>query len=236
MGAAVKQSGRDKREEREKFLKLKHRYEHRITIAKNGNIANRSGDFGNSIKKYTDYLGILAEVNKCDIYSLSPDMFDHKKQVTEMLVISQIYFELAKLFDLSERFEGECIKAMDRYIAFSVNQSYQVVNSEVLRKSLRKGKMKHPEHFFAAYKLIQVKSAKCFIATFCFGNDSLETTHLRAVKKNLLKSPYGFELVDFYYRFSPKIVAIAEQNLIIKHLVIIFFKPLLLFAIKITSR
>ena len=226
MGEFAK-SGRELREEREKFLKLKHRYERRITIAKSGKIALQTGDYGNSIKRYCDYLSILAEVHKCDIYSLRPDMFDRKKELSEMLVISQIFFELSKLFDMTNRFVKECEKALDRYVAFSINQPYQVVNSEVLRKTLRKGKLKNPQKFFAAYKLIQVQSAKCYIATYCFGTNDPTTNKLRVFKNYLLLAPFGFHIVDFYYRYSPSLIKYCENHRHFSLVFKLFVKPCL---------
>jgi hypothetical protein len=221
--SSSQKNGRKVREDREKHLKLKQRYEHRITVAKQGKAAFQSGDFSTSLRRYMDYLGVHAEINKCDIYSVRPDMFNPKKELSEMLAISQIYFEMAKQFDLSKKYEGECIKALDRYVAFSANQPYQVVNSEVLRKTLRKGKLKRPQHFYAAYKQIQTKSAKCFIATYYFGEEDEVTQKLRLFKNKLLSIPSGFFWVDLYYRFSPQFISFSKKH---RPLDVIFKKTL----------
>jgi hypothetical protein len=88
------------REERERILRLQQKYSSRINLVRFAKDCMNRGDHGNAIRKYLDYLNIMAEVsNVKDVYSLKVSHFDKKKDVTEMLMVSNIYFELARLYD-----------------------------------------------------------------------------------------------------------------------------------------
>ena len=59
------------REEREKIIKLRHKYENRITVARYGKESLDAGDYGNALKKFMDYLHIMAEIKEVkDAYEL----------------------------------------------------------------------------------------------------------------------------------------------------------------------
>lgn len=196
-------SGRTAREEREKRLILKHKFENRITVARFGNESRDIKDFAGAIRKFTDYLQTMAEVKgAADIYAIKPQHFDPKKDVTEMLMISHIYFEMAKMYDAVPKFHEESKRCLEQFVLFSVNQPYQVINSELMRKHLKKTLFKDPEVFRHAYVQIFVQSKKCYVVTFCLGHHHPVTQEFRAVKDILLDYRWGQELVRFYYCYS----------------------------------
>jgi hypothetical protein len=200
-------SGRTAREEREKRLLLKHKFENRITVARFGNESREIKDFAGSLRKFTDYLQVMAEVKGApDIYSLKVQHFDLKKDVTEMLMISHIYFEMAKMYDAAPKFHDESKRCLDQFVLFSVNMPYQVINSELMRKHLKKTLFKNPEAFRHAYVQIFVQSKKCYVVTFCLGTNHPVTQEFRALKDILLDYRAGQEFVRLYYTFSSEIV------------------------------
>src|SRR5688500_8225661 len=124
----VFKSGRAAREEREKRHLLKHKFENRITTARFGNESREIKDFAGAVRKFTDYLQVISEVKGAqDIFGIKPQHFDPKKDVTEMLMISHIYFELAKMYDAVPKFHDESRRCLDQFVLFSVNQPYQVI-------------------------------------------------------------------------------------------------------------
>jgi hypothetical protein len=151
------------RDEREKILRLKHKYENRITVAKHGKECLDAGDYGNALKKFIDYFLILVELKEVkDIYELKVHMFDPKKDLTELLMISHIFFEMARMYDAVPKFQEDSKKCLDQFVHFSANQPFQVVNSEMVRKYLKKSVFKNPEVFRSAYQQIFVQSKKCY--------------------------------------------------------------------------
>lgn len=221
--------GRKIREERERYLLLKHKYEHRITIVKYAKESMEIGDFANALVKYIDYLNIMAEVKQVkDFYGLRPSHFDPKKDLTEMLMLSHVFFEMSRVYDAIPKYAEDSVRCIDQFILFSINQPYQVVNSEMLRKFIRKSNFKHPEAFKNAYQQIFVQSKKCYIVTFCYGSEHQVTNEFRLLKERLLEFRIGQEFVRLYYQHSSTAVSRWEKNPLMHVMARVIFKPFLL--------
>jgi hypothetical protein len=199
--------------DRERRLILKHKYETRITSVKQGKQAFAAGDFVTAIRRYTEYLETIAEVNKlAGIYDVKPEHFNKTKDLTELMMLSHLYYELAKVYDATGKFQEDVVKCLDQFVLFSANQPYQVVNSEMARKHLNKFKFKNHVLFQTAYQQIFVKSRKCYVATQCYGETHPTTEHLRLFKNWLLKRPGGQTVVSCYYRWSHPTVEWLEAH------------------------
>lgn len=226
--APPSKTGRAAREERERALLLKHKFNHRITTAKFGKQSFDVHDYAGSIQKFKEYLLIMVEVKKVkDVYSLTPSHFDHKTELTEMLMISHIYFEMARMYDAIPQFQEDTKNCLNQFVRFSANQPYQVVNSELIRKHLKKSKFKNVEDFRFAYQQIFVQSKKCFVVTFCYGDTHPVTQEFRAMKDVLLDYPFGRELVRIYYAHSSVLVPRWEKSPAFRLLMTLTLRPLL---------
>ena len=229
------------REERESMLVFKHKFENRITIARFGKESLDAGDYGNAIHRFVEYLGIMAEFKEVkDFYSLKISHFDPKTELTEMLMISHIFFQMARIYDASPKFHDECRRCLEQFVAFSSNQPYQVVNSELIRKSIKKSLFKQNELFIAAHQEIYTQSKKCYVVTFCYGTDHQITNDYRAFKDWMLDYAWGREFVRVYYTYSSRIVRRWENNpamhlfskLLIRPVLVLFSKTLLRLILK----
>lgn len=222
------------KQRKQQKLALQKKYEQRITIARQARDAFFSKDYVVASKKYNEYLGIHAELNEVDdIYKLSPAMFDPKKQVAELLLISHVYWELARIHEMAPKLQNTFQKALSQFVKFSINQPYQVLNSEMLRKYIKKNKRTSIQvpHFNAALSQIHIQSKKCFIATECFGENHPVTMQLRIFKNELIAWPYGTRIVEIYYKYSTQIVRSKKENKKFANYFIVFSKtPLRLFA------
>jgi len=217
------------RADREKMLKLMHKYETRITVSRFGKESLDVGDYGNALKKFLEYFNVMVEYKKVnDIYDLRVTHFDQKKEVTEMLMISHIYFEMARIYDASPRFAQDCAKCLDQFVHFSANQPYQVVNSELVRKSLKKTKFQNHMLFYNAYQQILVQSKKCYVVTFCYGPDHAVTQEYRLLKEQLLTFRLGQKFVELYYRYSSSVVEKWSESAFMKIVAKYFVRPALL--------
>ncbi len=230
-------SGKTAREEREKRLILKHKFDNRITVARFGNESRGVKDFAGALRKFTDYLQVMAEVKGVqDIYGIKPQHFDQKKDVTEMLMISHIYFEMAKMYDAVPKFHDESKRCLDQFVLFSVNQPYQVINSELARKHLKKTLFKNHEAFRNAYVQIFVQSKKCYVVTFCFGTHHPVTQEFRALKDVMLEYRLGQEMVRLYYQFSSVAVARWEKQIVARLAAKWLMRPILVLLSKTILR
>jgi len=237
MGVAVKSPGRIAREEREKMLRLKHKLDNRITTVRFGKESLDAGDYTGAIRRFTDYFNTLAELKKRDDYfELRVSDFDPKKDMTELLMISHIFFEMARIYDAIPKFQSEFKKCLDQFVRFSVNQPYQVLNSELIRKSIKKSRFKNMDDFRSAYQQIFIQSKKCYIVTYCFDTNHQITHEYRLFKTWLLKFQIGFFLVRFYYLLSSNLIQRWENSFILKSLGNYLFKPLLILFSKTLLR
>lgn len=203
----------DPKERQARLRSIEKRWQQRFSIVKLGKEAFSSGDYATTIKRYNEFLKILADLHETDIMSLTPDMFDEETGVSEMLLVSQVYFELARVYDLSPQMEEHLDNCLKQFVLFTVNRKYQVVNAEMLRKLLKSKKFKNKERFEAAYKQILVESKRCFVATYAFDEDHTVTASLRNFKaEKLSKSKLGLWCIQMYYRISPILISTLEKN------------------------
>ena len=220
-----------KEDQREKELRkkaLQKKYTQRITIAKQGREAMANRDYVNATKKYNEYLSILTELNdQTDIFALTPKMFDAKKDMTEMLLISHVYWDLARVNEMTPKLQKSFQMALNQFIKFTINQPYQVLNEERLRKYNKKNKMVSPQigALEQAHQQIFVQSKKCFIATISFGDDHKVTNELRSFKNALTHSSQGIKFIDYYYRLSSPFVDFLQKHKFMKYFFIGVSKP-----------
>lgn len=222
------------RDERERVVRLKHKYQNRITIARHGKESLDRGDYGNALKKFMDYLHIMAEIKEVPTaYDLRINHFEPKREITEMLMISHLFFEMARMYDAVPKFKPDVQKCLDQFVHFTANQPYQVVNSELVRKYLKKSNFKNPEIFRDAYQQIYVQSKKCYIVTFCYGDDHWITRECREFKDWMLNYTLGQQIVRQYYRISSEAIPVCEKNFLLRHSLRIIVRPALLLFSKI---
>jgi len=223
-------SSQEDKDKKKKQLLLQAKYAQRITIARVGREAFLAKDYVTAAAKYTEYLSILAELNDLnDIFALKPTMFDPNKDVTEMLLISHVFWEMARINEMTPKLQEAYKKYLSQFIKFTINQPYQVFNSEMMRKYIKKNKGRsiHTGMLNEAYSQIFVQSKKCFIATFCFDEGSIELSRLRAIKPHLEKTKYGLEFIKLYYRLSSPFVDFLEKHKKLRTLSVMLLKPIL---------
>lgn len=224
----------ESKQKKQKKLALQKKYEQRITIARQAREAFFAKDYITASKKYNDFLAVHAELNEIeDVYKLSPAMFDPKKNVAEMLLISHVYWELARIHEMAPKLQGTFQKALSQFVKFSINQPYQVLNSEMLRKYIKKNKRTSVQigSLNTALSQIHIQSKKCFIATECFGSDHPVTKQLRVFKEDLIRWPFGVKFIEFYYNCSSQLINKKKTNSFIATNFILLLKtPLRLFA------
>ncbi len=184
----------------------------RLSLARGGIQAFHKHDMGTAIKSFLTYLKILEELKGVEEGALTPQNFDLKKDLSELLMISGIYWDLCKIYDLVKVENKEFRHFLSKYIQFSKGMPYQAVCSESLRKYISNDKPKHRREFKEAYKMIA--TTKCFVATSLVDTVNLETIPvLRDFRDQVLeKSVLGRGFVRGYYRIGP-IVAFGIDRL-----------------------
>lgn len=235
----IKESKETLKEKSRRKLALQKKFGQRITIAKQGREAFLAKDYITATKKYNEYLSILSESNDVDdIFRLSPSMFDNKKDITEMLLISHVYWEVSRINEMTPKLQKTFQKSLDQFIRFTINQPYQVLNAEMLRKYIKKNKnsSRQIEALNTAYQQIFVQSKKCIISTHYFGFSHPITEDLRLIKKCLEKKSLGIEIIRYYYLISTKFTNFVEKNSSVDKLLRIIIIPFLYLLSKVSSK
>lgn len=197
-----KQLKRQQEEQRKELLKK------RAEIAKEGINLYQAGQIVPAIRKYQQYILILEMWKKCGRDGLKLSLFDKTKDLYEIVLLSGIHWDLAKLYDRAKRADQrtELVANLGQYVNFSKGMPFQPLAAEALRKYLAAGRCKHPAEFKSAYQ--SLSGDKCFIATSLLDvTDPMTIVRLRNFRdEKLRKSAPGRFAVAFYYRHSPKLV------------------------------
>ncbi len=206
-----KTDAKDLRDEkkREQIIEL---YRTRLTHLKRAQALVKDDRMAQAVDSYTKYLGILALYFDTTEDRLTPGLFDPEKDVTELLLISHAYWDLAKAFDRSPNLQRECLRCLEQFVKFSIGFKYQHVNAQIIRKFNNKKQAHNPKAFESAYQRIQISSKKCYVATMCFGFEDERTETLRHFKLKIARFEPGKDFIDFYYSLSPKLVEYFEKK------------------------
>jgi len=204
-------------------------YRDRLKILKHAQEFSAKGEVPKAVEKYSMYLGILATYNRTTEPQLSPIMFDPIKDLTEMLLISHAYWDLAKSYDRSPKLQKECIRCLQQFISFTLGFKFQHVNAQMLKKFIKSKKVYNKKAFEQALARINVESKACYIATHAFPENNFRILDdLRSFKDILLRYPLGNAFIDFYYSFSPRLIALVSINKYVNFLITsLFLKPIL---------
>lgn len=226
----------EQRADRERYVirkTLEGKYKQRFTIAKEGKAALNRRDYRMMIYRYSEYLKIMADTYEvATIYDIKPAHFDAKKEVAELLLISQIYWELAKVYDGSSKAKDKLELCLKQFIRFTIGMQFQGLNTEIIRKELKRRKFKNKELMMKCLEGIYKESSGCYIATF-FETDIPTIQTLRHFKKTILaNSAWGEKFIFHYYENSPAIILFFNKHSLIKKVV---HYPIL-FLLKVLSR
>ena len=201
--------------ERERYAARKNlegRYKQRFTIAKEGKAAFNRRDFRMMIYRYSEYLQIMADTFEVpSIYELKPSFFDEKKDLAELLIISQIYWELAKVYDGSKKSRENLELCLKQFVRFTVGMQFQGLNSEVIRKELKRKKFHNKDLFLKSLEGIYKEASGCYIATY-FEADKHTLSTLRHFKNKTLNAhALGQKCIFYYYELSPDLIEFFKR-------------------------
>lgn len=215
---------------------FKEKYKTRASLVKMGMIEKSKKEYAQAAFKFQEYLSLIARYHDVPIIDLRPELFDNRKEIAEILMISQVTWELLKIYENVPKLEVQFRHCIEIFVRFSINQPFQQLNAEMLRRYIRKSRLKDKELLREAYKKVQLKSRQCFIATYCYGNDHPITKSLRLFKFRIQERPLGYAFVDWYYRVSPKLINIMNNKKWLRSLSLPIAKTFLIFFERIVRK
>lgn len=182
-------------------------YLERISHFKKAKIYLQKDNIPRAVESIREYLRAVAAFHGAEEKTLHPNLFKAYNHVSEQLLISHAYWDLAKAYDRSEKLHEESVRCLKQFALFSIGFKYQYANSVMIKKYLRQKKANNIKAFQQAYDKIYVKAKGCFISTFTFGESHWVTNELRTFRDDVLEnSTYGLTFVEAYYRHSPELV------------------------------
>lgn len=213
----------------EPSLNAKKNHRERLKYLRKGQESYQAKEVSKAVQYYATYLKSLSEYFNVTENKLDPKLFDPHKDKAELLLISQVYWDLSKAYDRSPGLQSECIRCLSQFVKFTIGFKHQHINAQLLKKYLRQNKTVNQASFKASLAKIVVDSKKCYIATFAFGEKSLVTNDLRFFKEKVLnKSGFGRFIIEQYYQFSPDLILYCKKNKQTGRLItLLIFKPVI---------
>lgn len=203
-----KQLNRQQEEQRKELLKK------RMEIAKEGLRLMQTGHTIQAVKHYQQYILILEFWKKCGRDGLTIDLFDRKKDLYEIVMLSGIFWDMAKLYDRAkhESQRTELNLCLQKYVIFSKGMPFQALSGEALRRYLGSGRCQHRLEFKKTYAALT--GDRCFIATSLLDvTDPHTITYLRGFRDGSLRRyPLGRVFIRLYYKHSRKFVPLLDHS------------------------
>jgi hypothetical protein len=191
-------------EQAEEDIKRKLKVQ-RLEHARAGISAYQKRRLADAVRHFKNYIRVLEEINKLPPGGLLPTHFDRKKDLSELLMISGVYWDLVKLYDRTRSAERrqEFIQYLDKYVVFSKGMPFQHLCAEALRKYIVSEKPIHREEFKGAYRILG--TYKCFIDTSQVDvTDEQTLPRLRDLRDQwLAKAFLGRLFIKIYYQIGP---------------------------------
>ncbi len=185
----------------------------RIDIARTGVLSYQRHRVGDAVKSFHNYIRILEELKGCSEGGLMPTMFDFKRDLQELLLISGVYWDMAKMYDRTQSADRqkEFRHYLHKYIIFSKNMPYQVLCAETMRKFLNTSKPVHLKEFKAAYA--ELSNGKCFVVTSLVDViDPRALPYWRAFRDQRLRPHWaGRIFIRVYYAVGPAVAWVVDQ-------------------------
>ena len=188
-------------------------FRQRLEIARLGVRNYQEHKLGDAVKAFYTYLRVLEDYKGVPENGLTPALFDKQKEMPEILVVSGVFWDLAKLYDRTDsgRKHREFLGYLEKYVLFSKGLPHQHVAAETLRRYVSRGKPKHRQAFQDSYRALTGK--KCFIATSLLDVSEAETLdRLMSFRdERLMKTMSGRAFVRAYYRTAPAVSWVLDR-------------------------
>ena len=187
-------------------------YQNRFKQLRLGQECYKKGDQAKSIEHYSNYLSILAQYFGTQENNLNPKFFDQKKDIGELLLISNVYWNLAKTYDKIPKFKYQLKRCLEQFLEFTHGYKHQHANARMLKNYINSGRPRNKKEFRRIYEKIKHHSSACFIATHCFGCDSPVTEQLRILRRDISGSFPGDSFIGFYYKYAPSLINFFDHH------------------------
>lgn len=208
----------------------KRAYRERLKYLRRGQESFQGKEISKAVQYYATYLKALSDYFGIAESHLDPKYFDLQNDKAELLLISQVYWDLSKSYDRSPGLQNEGQRCLNQFIKFTIGFKHQHINAQLLKKYVKNNSAVNQQAFKTALTKIHVDSKSCYIASYAYGENHHITEDLRFIKSNLLAfNSIGKKFIHTYYDYSPFLVSFCQRFPITgASLTLFIFKPLIL--------
>lgn len=187
-------------------------YQTRLAHLRRGQECIAKNELAKAVENYLTYLKALETFFGVEEKNLSPKLFDKQKDLTELLLISHVYWDLSKAYDKNPKTLGECKRSLNQFVKFSIGFKYQRVNSDIIRKYIKKRLPRNEDLFKETYEKVRVETKGCYLATICYGSNHPTTQSLRSLRDSNIHRPLFFRFAQAYYKYSPAWINFSHNS------------------------
>ncbi len=203
-------------------------FKSRLSTLKKARTYMGKNEIPKAVKHYKEYLNAVANYYGINESSLSPTIFnkEDKSTTAEMLLISHVYWDLAKSYDMAKSMNQESQRCLNQFVKFTAGHKFQHVNARMVNKFIKRRRAHNLPAFERAYSEIYVKPKGCYIATACFGDSHIKTRSLRIYKNKFISQSYlGKRFIDLYYFISPQLLSLISYHSLFRSTFNFFIRP-----------
>jgi hypothetical protein len=186
---------------------------HRMELARAGIAAAQNKQIEIAVKAFQSYIRILEEAKGVREGGLIPANFDRSREMAEMLMLSGVYWDLVKIYDMTKSQDRQRVfhRYLEKFILFSKGMPYQALCTEMVRKYLNNEKPFHRSEFKNAFRMLGGNT--CFVASSLVDViDEPTLPRLRAFRDQVLRiHPRGRKFIAWYYKKGPSLADRIDQ-------------------------
>ncbi len=199
-------------QERAKDLKKKKMWQNRVALVRNGHAMMKNQLNSEAAVSYEKYIRLVEMVFNCGPGQLTPEMLKEAAKTAELTVITGVYWDLVRIYDVSDKYGGRqkiAARQLAKFVTYTPIFSDLVKKAQVFMKTA-----KHPEVIKSFLIASKAQRPRCFIATSAFQTPTAEEiVFLRNFRDQTLKiTPVGRKFVYFYYKISPAVACFLDKH------------------------
>ncbi|MCB0406597.1 MAG: hypothetical protein KDD34_00255 [Bdellovibrionales bacterium] len=187
-------------------------WKNRVNLIKQARGLMAQKAYSEAAVSYEKYLRILEVIYSRKKGELDPKIFNHSKKSKEVTVITSVYWDLMRIYDMSPRYGDRMAQAAAKLSLFV---PYSQIYPDIIKKAEAFQRSAKNPHIVKQF-LRQSRSGRprCFIATAVFESPyAQEVQTLRWFRDTTLKRTYwGRQFVYFYYKISPTIAHFIDKS------------------------
>ncbi len=208
---ASQQSGKKSRREEQGQRRL-NLWRSRVRLIREARDRFATKNYMGSALAYEKYLRVLELVYETKPNDLKVMYFNNPARAKELLVITSAYWDLARIYDRSEKFGQrmeQCAEKLGEFLPFTPSFKDLLNKIDDYRKVAV-----HKKTFDNVIALAKKKKKRCFIATAAFESPEAPAVKvLCSFRDDVLETRWaGRTLTHIYYRLSPPVAIILDHS------------------------